>query len=167
MRLIHPRILEESVKPQYPKTILAHAWAEVFKFVKSGQKHPKMFIDNDIDLGCYLGIVYVFSVEKGCKFDKDKVASLGEAINDWFLWTLDRSNINTREWLNSYFDDNYLFSDLGSQYIGGVNMFPAFFGDDWRKYCPIISHDEIARKLGNSGELKKYEVKTKRNNYVE
>lgn len=51
-----------------------------------------------------------------------------------------------------YFDDNYLFSDAVSLYLKGVNIFPDIFGDQWRKYAPIISLKEIYRVVGKTLE---------------
>lgn len=147
MRLLHPKILEiVANRPDLPKTIISHAWSEVFKFKGSGQKHPKMFIDDDYDLGVYLGIVYWCGEKHGCKLDKNKIFSLNNEIQKGFT----ELNILTLiEHFDSdkYFNDNYLFSDLCSLYYKGYNLFPNVFGDDWRKYVPVESLKEIKRQV--------------------
>lgn len=162
MRLLHPRTIKILAShPEFPKTHLAHCWSECFKYLASGQKHPKMFIDNDIDFGMYLGYLYYeagtfgWKSSAGCKLDGEKIKKLRKPIIDAFDKMFDYliSYRDTGEsnhldgFLNKYFDDNYLFSDACSLYFKGINIFPDIFGDQWRKYVPVESLKEIKRQV--------------------
>lgn len=149
MRLLHPTTLKIAAeRSDIPKTVISHVWAEVFKFVKSGQKHPKMFIKDERDLGIYLSIVYRLGIDKGCNLDISKVKTLTKSIKHGFdsgmcSWLKDSISMTA----GLYFDSNYLFSDACSLYFKGINIFPDIFGDEWRKYIPIESHKEILRQV--------------------
>jgi hypothetical protein len=140
MRLLHPKTIKTaSEKDDMPKTILSHCWAECFKAIKSGQKHPKMFIYDRYHFGTYMRLVYEAGITKGCNLDKDKVQSLGFDIQRGF----DDGKVRL---LDQYFDDIYLFSDCVSLYMKGVNIIKYIFVD-WRKYIPIESHKEMHRVI--------------------
>jgi hypothetical protein len=144
MRTLHPQTINIASNNSIPKTVLSHAWAEVFKFYMSKQKHPKMFIDNDFLMGVYLKYIYLKSLKRGCNFDKDKIKSLPSNV------LLGFNNYNTnlkQELLNTYFDDSYLFSDACSLYYKGINIFPDIYGNNWRKYVPVESIKEIKRQI--------------------
>ena len=57
--------------------------------------------------------------------------------------------------VGNQFGDLYVFSDLTSLYFKGVNLFPAIFGDQWRKYVPVESREEIRRQLDKTINKKK------------
>ena len=143
MRLLHPRTIQILAShPEFPKTHLAHCWAECFKYLASGQKHPKMFINDNRTLGKYLRFVYEYGIKAGCNLDKEKIKSLPIAIQTGF-------NKEDYSYITSsyYFDNNYLFSDACSLYFKGINIFQDIFGDEWEKYCPVISLKEIKRQV--------------------
>jgi len=145
MRLLHPRTIEILAShPEFPKTNLAHAWSEVFKYLASGHKHPKMFIKDEYSLGIYLSKVYHFGMKSGCKFDSNLVLK-HKKLNDGFN-ALSFKDIKIIKMV-SLFDDNYLFSDACYLYYKGINIFPDIFGDEWEKYCPVISLKEIKRQV--------------------
>lgn len=142
MRLLHPKTLEIAAhRSDIPKTVTAHCWAEQYKFMASGQEHPKCFITNEYDLGVYIRYVYEMSLVKGCNFDKDKVQNYS---NDFISGFESGDSIES---VSNYFDDNYLFSDACSLYFKGINIFPDIFGDEWRKYVPVESYKEILRQI--------------------
>lgn len=148
MRLLHPTTIKIlSSHPELPKTHLAHAWAEVFKWKASGQKHPKMFIDCEEDLGNYLAYIYEMVDGKGYNLDSNKINKLSNNIKRgwdlYFLW-------NKKRMFKPYFDSNYLFSDACSLYFKGVNIFKDIFGDQWTKYCPVINLKEINRQISKT-----------------
>lgn len=153
MRLLHPRTLEIAAsRDDIPKTVLSHAYAEVFKFKSGNRSHPKMWIKDDYKLGQYLSLVYWCGIKKGCEFDMEKVRNLSKEIYAGFCWK------KTNRIIDDYvakmyviddcdFDDNYLFSDACSLYYKGINIFPDIYGSNWRKYVPVESHKEILRQL--------------------
>jgi hypothetical protein len=151
MRLLHPRTLEIcAMRDDIPKTVLSHAWSEVFKYIASGKKHPKMFLNSKTLLFYYLGFVYKFGTDKGCNFDKNKVPKSYKS--DFNRGRRDVCDYSCCRFLNGLeidfaFDDDYLFSDACSLYYKGINIFPDIFGDDWRKYVPVESRVEIIRQL--------------------
>jgi len=131
MRLLHPKTIEILANhPEFPKTHLSHVWSEVFKYLTSGKKHPKMFIDNPEDIGRYMKYLYTFASKVACKFDTKKIFKLDKEIVDAFT-TVDTFYDWHKESFNNYFDDNYLFSDAVSLYFKGTNIFPDIFGDEW------------------------------------
>lgn len=147
MRLLHPKTLEIAAnRKDIPKTVISHAWSEVFKFVKSGQKHPKMFIEDEYHLGLYLKVVYYYGKLKGCNFDKEKIKGLPGEIQIGFNCSID-PEWATHILLRNYFNASYLFSDSCSLYFKGINIFPDICGDEWRKYVPVESHKEILRQI--------------------
>lgn len=142
MRLLHPETLKIlSRRDNIPKTHLAHCWAELFKWKASGQKHPKMFLTNDVQVGSYMRLVYDYGILRGCDLDRNKAIKINLTIGVAFIRPRHESYLDL-------FDDNYLFSDAVSLYLKGVNIFPDIFGDKWRKYVPIESHKEMLRVLG-------------------
>lgn len=141
MRLLHPKTIKICAKIGY-KTVIAHAWAEVFKYLASKQTHPKMFIKSEYYLGLYLQIVYRSGISIGCKFDNKNVNKLDQKIRNGFNAPYTARNLIN---LADYFDDNYLFSDACSLYFKGINIFRYLF-DDWRKYVPVESRKEIIRQ---------------------
>jgi hypothetical protein len=51
MRLLHPTTLKiASERDDIPKTVISHVWSEIFKWLASKQKHPKMFIDDEYNM---------------------------------------------------------------------------------------------------------------------
>lgn len=141
MRILHPTTLKIiASRKDISKAHISHVWSEIFKWKASGKSHPKMFIDNDYDLGCYMAIVSVNGWFKKCNLDASKIKKLNSTIQaGWYeMWCADR--------IAKYFDDNYLFSDACSLYYKGINIFPDIFGDDWRKYVPVESLKEIIRQ---------------------
>ena len=146
MRLLHPRTIEILAShTEFPKTHLAHAWSEVFKYLASGQKHPKMFLPSKRLLGQYLAHIYV-QTDFGelVNLDRSKVDNMGGVIvKGWEEYF--SSNLPNE--FEDYFDSNYLFSDACSLYYKGINIFPDIFGDEWEKYCPVISLKEINRQV--------------------
>lgn len=142
MRQLHPTTINIATSNKYPKTILSHAWAEVFKYLASKQNHPKVFIKNPVHLGRYLRIVYNASIIRGCNFDVTKINKLSGEVQQGF-------NDSTVK-IDHYFDDNYLFSDACSLYFKGVNIFPEIFSDQWRKYVPVESLEEIQRQVNKT-----------------
>lgn len=152
MRLLHPTTLAiASRRDDIPKTVISHAWSEVFKMYGSGQSHPKMFLDSDYDYGLYLRLVYRFGIAKGCNLDIDKVAKLPQGVNDGFNSMDSRAFMFLDNFTN---DTNYLFSDACSLYYKGINIFPDIFGGEWRKYVPVESHKEILRQVTKTYENK-------------
>ena len=148
MRLLHPRTLEIAAeRDDIPKTVISHVWAEIYKWHASGQKHPKVFITDIYDIGCYMRHVYKCGIKKRCNLDKNKIKNLGDRASRGFT--------NKSKFYEVYFDDNYLFSDATSLYLKGINIFPDIFGDQWKKYAPIISLKEIQRVVGKTIERKK------------
>ncbi|MFA8451774.1 MAG: hypothetical protein ACEPOW_13855 [Bacteroidales bacterium] len=146
MRLLHPKTLEIASKRKYiPKTVLSHAWSEVFKYLATGQKHPKVFITDEYYLGVYMSMVYEMSQIRGCNFDKSKINNYSKEFSRGFREELSSDHIMIM--YTAYFDDNYLFSDACSLYFKGINIFPDIFGDEWRKYVPVESHKEIHRQI--------------------
>jgi hypothetical protein len=147
MRLLHPKTLRIAAEHEdIPKTVIAHAWSEVFKFKAQNKTHPKMFIYDDFSLGHYLALVYKYGKHKGCKLDINNLYS-----KDWFRLEIKNGFeqfevFETVLVLREYFNDNYLFSDACSLYFKGINIFPDIFGEDWRKYVPVESHKEIIRQ---------------------
>lgn len=141
MRLLHPTTLAiASRREDIPKTVISHAWSEVFKMYGSGQKHPKMFLGSDYLYGVYLRVVYEKGINSGCNLDVNKVAKLPDSVINGF------EAISMGELLQ-FFNNDYLFSDACSLYFKGINIFPDIFGDDWRKYVPVESHKEIHRQV--------------------
>lgn len=141
MRLYHPRTLQIfASRKDIPKRYSCSAWSEIFKWKASGKSHPKMFIDDDYDLGAYLHFAYDWAVFKGCKLDFGKIKKLDIDMQIGFNHYVDYN-------FDKYFDDNYLFSDACSLYFKGINIFPDIFGDEWRKYVPVESHKEIKRQV--------------------
>lgn len=144
MRLLHPRTIQILAShPEFPKTHLAHAWSEVFKYLASGQKHPKMFIDREYYIGLYLMVIYR-SAKDLCNLNVDLINNLPKNVIEGFKSPYATRNLNK---LLGYFNDNYLFSDACSLYFKGTNIFPDIFGDDWRKYVPVESLKEIKRQV--------------------
>jgi hypothetical protein len=151
MRILHPTTLKiASERNDIPKTVISHVWSEIFKWKSSGQKHPKMFIEDEEFLGCYLAFVYRVSIIKGCNFDNYKISHLGEEINRVFKKCseeLGYKRLLQCIYPTKEFDNNYLFSDACSLYYKGINIFPDIFGDQWRKYVPVESLKEIKRQV--------------------
>lgn len=150
MRLLHPRTIEILAShPEFPKNHLSHAWSEVFKYLASGQKHPKMFIQNKYHLGSYLKFIYAKGIEAGCSLDYSKIDKLDrEVVSGFYSPTTEFCGKRTEEFESGkYFDSNYLFSDACSLYFKGTNIFPDIFGDEWRKYVPVESLKEIKRQV--------------------
>lgn len=148
MRLLHPTTIKILANhPEFPKTHLAHAWSEVFKFLAQSKSHPKMFITNKKHLGQYLVYLYNHATKAGCKLDKNKVFNLGENVVNGFM---DYYVDDTTDYFMNEFDDNYLFSDACSLYFKGTNIFPDIFGDQWRKYVPVESLTEINRQINKT-----------------
>jgi hypothetical protein len=146
MRQYHPttlRILSE--RRDIPKRFSCSVWSEVFKWKASGQKHPKCIIDNNYALGLYLRLVYKLATNKQCSLDRDKIKFLSQETQDGFNTITSADAL--KNILSEYFDSNYLFSDACSLYFKGINIFPDIFGDEWRKYCPVISLKEIKRQV--------------------
>ena len=145
MRLLHPttiKILAE--RKDVPKTHLAHAWSEIYKFLSQSKTHPKIFFKDNREYGNYLAYIYNSCADKGYNLDQTKINNLKNAeeiLAGWSLYALFGKNI-----IDKYFDDNYLFSDAVSLYYKGTNIFPDIFGDDWRKYVPVESRKEIIRQ---------------------
>ena len=150
MRLLHPRTIkiianedvDFSKSTSSKKLALSHAWSEIIKFKSQTKSHPKVFIDNDFDLGCYMAFIYQENKNVGCKFDDSKLEKFEELFMGYVSCAISR--------INKYFDDTYLFSDCVSLYFKGVNIFPFVFGKDWRKYCPVISLEEINRQINKT-----------------
>ena len=150
MRQLHPKtIWIASWRDDIPKTVISHCWAEVFKHVKTQQKHPKCFIDDEHYLGVYLRYVYDMGIKKGCNLDRDKVKTLPARIQTGFETT----DIPFDSMMAEYFDDIYLFSDACSLYFKGINIFPDIYGDKWRKYIPVESRMEIKRQIDKTLKL--------------
>lgn len=148
MRLLHPRTIEILAShPEFPKTHLSHAWSEVFKYLASGQKHPKMFLKYKDELGYYLAHIYLNSnFGSLVKLDRKKVDNIGgQLVQGWDIYFGNPEN--ALYCLNYYFDENYLFSDACSLYFKGINIFPDIFSDQWRKYVPVESLKEIKRQV--------------------
>lgn len=144
MRLLHPKTINILANhPEFPKTHLAHAWSEVFKFLAQNKTHPKMFLKHHYYYGAYLKHVYKHATKIGCRLDKEKILNLSSAVVDGFV------NGKVSDY-NYYFDPNYLFSDACSLYYKGINIFPDIFGDEWRKYVPVESHKEIIRQCNKT-----------------
>lgn len=154
MRLYHYRTLQIlASREDIPKRYSCSVWSEIFKWKASGQKHPKMFIDDEIILGRYLFIVYILALVKGCKLDKDKVKNLSRDIKCGFVYQKDKYEYGVyddNDRFDEYFDDNYLFSDACSLYFKGINIFPDLFPDNPEKYIPVISHKEIIRQCNKT-----------------
>lgn len=153
MRLLSPRTIKILAShPEFPKTHLAHAWSEVFKFLASGQKHPKVFITDHFDLGVYLGYIWGFCAgpNGSVKLDEIKIKdNLPEDVwSGYLIINYNGFKKNQAEkLLDKYFDSNYLFSDACSLYYKGINIFKDIFGDEWRKYVPVESLKEIKRQV--------------------
>jgi hypothetical protein len=162
MRLYHPKTLEIfSQRQDIPKRYITSVWSEIFKWKASKKEHPKMFIDNDYDLGSYMAIIRYYGYQRGCKLDTKKVERISDDVEGGFSQyshihcSLPRDKKRDLEEVTfgieqKYFDDNYLFSDACSLYYKGINIFPNLFGDEWRKYCPVISHKEIKRQVNKT-----------------
>lgn len=157
MRLLHPetlRIVATVCKDSdfenatvSRKQIISHAWSEVLKYKATNQTHPKMFIHDSLTLGAYMHIVYKYGRVLGCKLDFHKLKEHG-LMYDGFC------NVGTPD-VRRCFDSNYLFSDAVSLYLKGVNIFPYIYGDEWQKYCPIISLKEVKRIVDKTLSKKK------------
>jgi hypothetical protein len=176
MRLLHPATLFFASFDQIPKTVISHAWSELFKWKASKKQHPKMFLRID-EIGKYLAILLFVSSIRDVKLHPEKidktfgkrffareVEPLGEVIKDEIrnLYK-DATLLNgLQSSMNDYwnadiecFDDHYLFSDACSLYYKGVNIFPYIFESDWRKYVPVESHEEILRQVTKTINSKK------------
>ena len=119
------------------KSTIAHAWCEVLKFKGSGKSHPKMFIHDDYTLGCYMSYVKKYGDDVGCNLNVEHLLKYDEIYIGFCggIW---------REF-EHLFDEEYLFSDAVSLYLKGLNIFPYIYGNNWQKYCPIISLKEVKR----------------------
>ena len=156
MRLLHPETLqivaEELNDDDFKnatvtrKTVISHAWAEVFKYLSTRQTHPKMFL-SDGHLGYYMKLVYLYGTNIGCNFDESKLVKFDDVWYNYLkydcLATLEHS-------LEDEFDSCYLFSDAVSLYFKGLNIVPYIFGEDWRRYVPIENLKEIYRVVGKT-----------------
>ena len=150
MRLLHPKTLEIiSKRDDISKAHIARVWSEIFKWKASGQKHPKMFINNDYDLGMYMSLVYKAGVSRGCLLDPYKVLKGKTSVRDGLCLNIQKGFCAGVSFFAraKYFNDNHLFSDACSLYYKGINIFPDIFGDEWRKYVPVESHKEILRQV--------------------
>jgi hypothetical protein len=128
------------------KAVLSHAWSEVIKYVATKRNHDKMFIDDEIDLGQYLGYLKSFGDMVGCNMNVEVLLKY-DKLYIGFTYFDDRTcNYLTK----LYFDDNYLFSDACSLYFKGVNIFPHIFGEQWKKYVPILNLSEIKRQVSKT-----------------
>ena len=147
MRLLHPRTLQiiatETTGLDFldatvsKKQVLSHSWSEVLKFLATRQNHPKMFIDDE-SLGCYMKYIYTLNAEYvHCNLDSSHIDK----------YPIVKMGFDNPFSIDEHFDDSYLFSDAVSLYFKGVNIFPYIFGDQWRKYCPVISLKEINRQI--------------------
>ena len=142
MRLLHPTTLKiASERNDIPKTVISHAWSEVFKFVASNKFHPKMFLPSNL-LGRYLAVVYHYGTIKGCNLNINKVLNI--PLLKYGFNTEIEDNLNH---LDPFFDKDYLFSDACSLYFKGINIFPDIYKNEWRKYVPIESYKEILRQI--------------------
>lgn len=158
MRLIHPQILEivatqctdEDFKTSTSsrRQIISHASSEVSKYLATRTPHPKMFLPSDRMYGFYLALV---------KHYADMVGNTLEIVNfiqydDFYIGFVDGSN--DLEWtedkLVQWFDGAYMFSDAVSLYYKGLNVFPYIYGEEWQKYCPVISLKEIQRQVNKT-----------------
>ena len=152
MRILHPKtiriIANEDIdftkSTSSRKLVLSHSWSEMIKFKSQDKPHPKVFITDDFDLGCYMAYIYQENEKVGCKLDSSKLEKFEELFVGFTSCAISR--------INKYFDDNYLFSDCVSLYFKGVNIFPFVFGDDWRKYVPVESLKEIQRQVNKTLE---------------
>lgn len=162
MRLLHPKTLdivghmkdeEFQSSTLSKKLIYSHSWSECFKFVKSGKEHPKMFI-NYANIVTYLLELHnkndIYSV--GCNMNYNLIYTLndyldGEYINDLIWYYNEGSPEDEVSCLEDKFDRDYLISDANSLYYKGVNIFPHIYGENWHKYCPVISLKEIKRQV--------------------
>lgn len=147
MRLLHPETIRiiacESVDfsnaTSSKKQIISHAWCEVIKFKSQKYTHPKMFIEDDFDLGCYMAYIDRTNKYVGCNLNVGNLEKFEELFMGFTSFSISR--------INKYFNDNYLFSDAVSLYFKGVNIFPFIFGDEWRKYVPVENIGEIKRQV--------------------
>jgi hypothetical protein len=143
MRLLHPTTITILAShPEFPKTHLAHAWSEVFKFLAQDKSHPKMFLPSHEHYGNYLSFIYQETRDKGYNLDKEKINKLSSEVKKGWEWYQEDLNI-----FESHFDDDYLFSDACSLYYKGINIFPDIYDDNWRKYVPVESLKEIQRQV--------------------
>ena len=100
MRLYHPKTLEILAnRPDISKRYSSSVWNEIFKWKASGQKHPKMFIDNDEYLGIYLRSVYENGIKKGCNLDINLIKKLSSELQKGFSY-LETPKQNTMKMLN-------------------------------------------------------------------
>jgi hypothetical protein len=160
MRLLHPetlRIVSMVCKDEdfekatsSRKQIISHAWSEMLKFKATKQSHPKMFIHDEYEQGLYMKIVYTFGKVVGCNLDPSHLEKY-QTMNDAFT-----NGTDDWESVNKHFDSNYLFSDAVSLYFKGVNIFKYVFGDEWRKFVPVESLEEIHRQVSKSLNKEKY-----------
>lgn len=152
MRLLHPKtILIVSSSDHFPKTILSHAWAEVFKWIASGKDHPKMFFERDHHqlIAYYLNFVFRRANQRGCSFHEEVIYKHQNLIPHWQhanKMTIDELQI----YLTRYFHPDYVFSDACSLYYKGVNIFQNLYGQDWRRLVPVESHEEIIRQCNKT-----------------
>jgi hypothetical protein len=148
VRQLHPRTLEILANnDEYPAYPISHCWSEVFKWLGSRQNHPKVFIIKEYDLGVYLAYIYNMNALKNrCLLDKNKINNLSTKLQLGFKNYYGINGGYVPGLFSVYFNDNHLFSDVCSLYYKGINIFPEIFGDDWKQYCPVISHKEIIRQ---------------------
>lgn len=154
MRLLHPETLrivslvcidEDFDKATVSrKTVISNSWTETLKFLRTRQKHPKMFLGTDFNYGVYLRISKTYGNIVGCDLKEIHLEKYSNVLNGYNT----HNNLKKAcEYfsLDTYFDNNYLFSDCVSLYLKGLNIFPYVYGNDARRLIPIESLDEIVR----------------------
>lgn len=159
MRILHPRtikIIANMENSEFEnatvskKVILSHAWSEIFKYLATRQNHPKVFIQNEYDLGKYLGYLRSVGEPIGCNMNVEHLFKYDEVYQGFALYEYTSKNASYSQYSKEYFDDNYLFSDAVSLYFKGVNIFIHIFGASWRKYVPVESLIEIQRQVAKT-----------------
>ena len=124
------------------KQAISHGWSEILKYLATKQSHPKMFLD-DIKLGNYAKLVYLYGTEIGCNFNSEFLEKYPLVFNEFnYITSVSHAN---RELFCS-FDELYLMSDCVSFHMKGLNLGEIVYGKNkWRKICPIEGLAEIVR----------------------
>jgi hypothetical protein len=133
------------------RSVLSHAWSEVLKYMATKQKHPKMFITNEYELGTYLKYLKYYGELVGCNMNVEHLTKYDDLYIGFCYLDLRKDTYYTHH----LFDNDYLFSDAVSLYLKGVNIMKYIYGSEWRKLVPIESLDEIYRVVGKTIEKRK------------
>lgn len=97
-----------------------------------------MFLEEDKFYGFYMALVKEYGDVIGCNLNEQHLTKYDDVWYGYVSADFDKMD-------RFFFDNDYMISDFVSLYLKGLNLYPYWYGDSWRKYVLIESLDEIFR----------------------